>query len=135
MRPFRDPAASGLGRHDGRHPDIIKQIRYSSSKLADLVIQVDAVFEHTVELAKSGETYILMLYCQGGRHRSVAGATVIEYIGLQCGFQCSVRHIDFHPCNCAVCSGGESNRVEELRIMLHSFEDEDMYDMQESEPN
>jgi len=120
MRPFRDPAASGLGRHDGRRPKIIAQIRCNKASLEELMSQVDEVFKKVFE--RGGKTYTLMLYCRGGRHRSVAGAMVVEYIGRQCGFQCRVRHIDFVACECAVCSGDEFNRIEELRIIRDLFE-------------
>ena len=92
VRCFDDPDAGKLRQHTGMHPDIIGRLLAHRRFQKWIVETVDVIMRAIGpgSRAASGAPQILLIYCNSGKHRSLACAEVLsgvlEEVGeIQCG--------------------------------------------------
>ena len=92
VRCFDDPDAGQLRQHTGMHPDIIGRLLAHRRFQKWIVETVDLIMRAIGpgSRAASGAPQILLIYCNSGKHRSLACAEVLsgvlEEVGeIQCG--------------------------------------------------
>ena len=92
VRCFDDPDAGRLRQHTGMHPDIIERLLAHRRFQKWIVETVDVIMRAIGpgSRAASGAPQILLIYCNSGKHRSLACAEVLsgvlEEVGeIQCG--------------------------------------------------
>ena len=97
---LKDPQKRVLGllEHDGTHGIILDRMSRHPmfpDKLREL--------KEILAAGRRGQEVVVGMRCFSGRHRSVAAATIFEYIGQQEGWDVSVEHLDLMPCHCGDC--------------------------------
>lgn len=133
MRPFQDPDAGGLRRHDGRHPAIIRRMVQKHPEFTEWLEKVDQVLSEVREGAERGRHSRVMLFCRKGRHRSVAGTLIFAHIARQSGLPCDVSHLDLEGqcCGCEMCAGSEGERNGALQDAWAAYDEM----LEREEPN
>lgn len=105
-RAFVDPAAGDLKQHDGRHPKIL-QTFVQHAEFRDWLDQVKQDLSVSLEEAVQNkrDQIVMAICCRSGRHRSVAGATIIQHIfGQRSCIPVRVSHLSNAPCGCSTCN-------------------------------
>jgi len=124
MRRFRDPAAGELKQHDGRHPGIIRRLA-AHPAYAEWARTMQ---ERMDEFASGKVSYpFLVFFCNAGRHRSVAGSLILEYVAAQLGMGSKIEHrslpYNHKQCGCEVCVGGHVERQAALALAWSKWVD------------
>ena len=123
VRCFDDPDAGRLRQHTGMHPDIIERLLAHRRFQKWIVETVDVIMRAIGpgSRAASGAPQILLIYCNSGKHRSLACAEVLsgvlEEVGeIQCG---AVERLCEWPrmceLGCTACQKGANAFYDEAR--------------------
>lgn len=123
VRCFDDPDAGKLRQHTGMHPDIIGRLLAHRRFQKWIVETVDVIMRAIGpgSRAASGAPQILLIYCNSGKHRSLACAEVLsgvlEEVGeIQCG---AVERLCEWPrmceLGCTACQKGANAFYDEAR--------------------
>lgn len=123
MRPFQDPDAGELRRHDGRHPAIIRRMVQKRPEFTRFLEDVDRVLSEVREGAESGRQSRVMMFCRKGRHRSVAGTLIFAHLARQSGVPCDVLHLDLERCGCELCDRSAEARLDALHDAWAAFDE------------
>lgn len=118
MRAFRDPAAGPLREHDGHHPEILSRL-VRHPDFPSFIARVRGFV--TSRLSSNGRHLRVLLCCNAGRHRSVAGGCLLEHIATHVGFgEVALQHICLERCQCRVCQSGgpEATAAKNIALQL-----------------
>jgi len=118
---FHNPDSKHLWRHMGTHPDMMR----------DVVDHKD--FVHWLSLAKChlmhaihlcGRRILIVSFCKGGKHRSVAVAEIIAHVlnAVEGYGRAGIRNLSFElkdrSCPCDECNFGKSKVVDRTRCAI-----------------
>ena len=110
-----DPRAGSLRAHDGRHPMVISRM-VAHELFTKWVKKAKPIVDNLASGDGAGATISVALYCNRGRHRSVAAAIVLAHVANKSGVFCTpLQHMSLQPCNCNQCGGNERERSAALR--------------------
>lgn len=101
-RRFPDPDAYSLTRHIGVHHEIIARL----VRHRNFPRWFKGVKQQFLDLAGATASMSMAIYCKAGKHRSVAGATILEHCLREEGWDCSLRHLSQTQWNKKYCCQG-----------------------------
>ena len=119
---LRDASTKALAIHDGRHPDILRTVLTHDG--------FPGLLQEVKDIAEAGfdPNAEIRFFCNSGRHRSVAVATLIGRILTEAGYQVEMAHHGLAQSEhkhdraaCRQCSQGvETIATEELMAPWHT---------------
>jgi len=128
LRHFRDPAAGVLKDHNGYHPEIMARL-VEHEQFIGFVKRVRWQFEEAVDAERkqvadgAAPQIRIGLYCNAGRHRSVAFGLMLKHVlDQEACAQVQLKHLTITPCDCIHCRG-LGNNEEDRRWALRTARD------------